>query len=67
MAPLRDTGWFKSSRSAAANEACVEVRLIDRWVGVRDSKNPAGPSFVVSNTAWSTFVHGGLTCGESLP
>ena len=37
-----DTGWFKSSRSAANSDACVEVRLTERGVSVRDSKDPAG-------------------------
>ncbi|MEU5847171.1 DUF397 domain-containing protein [Saccharopolyspora shandongensis] len=31
-----DTGWFKSSRSGAANDARVEVRLTSLAVAVRD-------------------------------
>jgi hypothetical protein len=54
----RDTGWFKSTRSAAASEACVEVRITDVWVGVRDSKYPAGPSFLVASGTWGRFVSG---------
>lgn len=52
----RDTGWFKSSHSGTANDTCVEVRITDRAVGVRDSKNPASPGFTVPPTTWSTFV-----------
>ncbi|WP_026425264.1 DUF397 domain-containing protein [Actinokineospora inagensis] len=51
-----DTGWFKSSRSAAAEENCVEVRLTSTVVGVRDTKNrPAGALSLVPTT-WSTFL-----------
>lgn len=37
---MRDTGWFKSSRSGAATDNCVEVRIMDEVTRVRDSKNP---------------------------
>lgn len=53
---MHDTGWFKSSFSGGANEACVEVRITDAAVGVRDSKNPAGPSFSVPPANWQAFV-----------
>ncbi len=52
----RDTGWFKSNRSTGASNACVEVRLTDTAVGVRDSKNPAGPDFRFTPRAWSAFL-----------
>ncbi|MFD0199302.1 MULTISPECIES: DUF397 domain-containing protein [Saccharothrix] len=56
---LRDTGWFKSSRSAGANDACVECRITaDHGVGVRDSKNPAGGTLWVGSAAWSGFLAG---------
>lgn len=38
---MRDTGWFKSSRSGGATDNCVEVRITDVVTRVRDSKNPA--------------------------
>jgi hypothetical protein len=38
---MRDTGWFKSSFSGAANDNCVEVRLTGTAARVRDSKSPA--------------------------
>ena len=53
---MLDTGWFKSSYSGAANENCVEVRITDGSVGVRDSKNQAGPTFAVPGPAWTHFV-----------
>ena len=53
---MRDTGWFKSTRSGAANEGCVEVRLTEVSVGVRDSKNVTGPVFRFTPGEWRTFV-----------
>ncbi|MFI0464365.1 DUF397 domain-containing protein [Saccharopolyspora sp. 5N102] len=51
-----DTGWFKSSRSGAANDACVEVRLTSLAVAVRDSKAPAAGHITVSHAAWRAFL-----------
>jgi uncharacterized protein DUF397 len=53
---MRDTGWFTSSFSGAANEACVEVRITEAGVGVRDSKNASGPAFSFARTDWRTFL-----------
>ncbi len=53
---MRDTGWFKSIRSAGASEACVEVRITECSVGVRDSKNATGPSVAVPVASWVRFV-----------
>lgn len=55
--PARDTGWFKSSFSSADSDNCVEVRIIEKVVGVRDSKN-VGVSFSISKAAWGMFVDG---------
>ncbi|MBB5954403.1 hypothetical protein FHS29_000973 [Saccharothrix tamanrassetensis] len=52
----RDTGWFKSSRSAASSDACVEVRFAAGAVGVRDSKNATGPRFEFTTRAWRSFL-----------
>jgi hypothetical protein len=54
----RDTGWFKSSRSTAGSNGCVEVRLTPVTVGVRDSKNPDGPRFLFTSRAWGSFLTG---------
>ncbi|WP_258347798.1 DUF397 domain-containing protein [Saccharopolyspora gregorii] len=50
-----DTGWFKSGRSSAQGQ-CVEVRLTDRAVSVRDSKDPSGGDFTVDHRTWSAFL-----------
>ena len=53
---LRDARWRKSSRSGAGNENCVEVRSTNLGVGVRDSKNQAGPAFSFDAGAWAAFL-----------
>jgi hypothetical protein len=48
--------WFKSSYSSEKAE-CVEVaHLSIRLVGVRDSKNPQGPSLSFTPTEWTAFT-----------
>lgn len=55
--PIRT--WFKSSRSAQANE-CVEVYFDNSRVGVRDSKNPGGPELFFSGKSWEDFLASGI-------
>ncbi|MCX0269443.1 DUF397 domain-containing protein [Nocardia zapadnayensis] len=53
---LSTARWFKSSRSAGGRE-CVEAAFLDGgMVGVRDSKNPAGPALVFTPTEWDAFT-----------
>ncbi len=54
----RGTGWFKSSYSAGSNNSCVEVRLTEVEVGVRDSKNPHGARLAIGPGAWAALVRG---------
>lgn len=50
--------WFKSTYSAGGND-CVEVAHVDGgMVGVRDSKNPAGPALVFTPGEWQAFTAG---------
>lgn len=45
-ADLVGAQWFESSRSSGSKE-CVEAAHLDTgFVGVRDSKDPAGPALV---------------------
>lgn len=56
MTDLSGAEWFKSSFSGA-DKNCVEVAfLADGAVGIRDSKNPAGPPLVVGPAAWDSFL-----------
>ena len=47
--------WRKSTRSA--NSSCVEVALASDIVGVRDSKDPAGPVLSLTADVWRSFVN----------
>lgn len=49
--------WRKSSYSGASgNTNCVEVAWVAARVGVRDSKNDAGPTLAFPPTAWRAFA-----------
>jgi Domain of unknown function (DUF397) len=48
--------WRKSSFSTA-NSECVEVAHGAEAVGVRDSKNPAGPALTVAPAAWISLLY----------
>jgi hypothetical protein len=49
--------WRKSSYSGGNGSACVEVGDAGRAVAVRDSKDPDGPSLLVSPGAWADFTN----------
>jgi len=48
--------WKKSSVSWEEN--CVEVAFVDGAVGVRDSKDPAGPALTFNAGEWDAFLKG---------
>jgi hypothetical protein len=49
--------WRRSSRSDNGGNTCVEVATnLPRLVGVRDSKDPAGPALTFTPRAWRAFV-----------
>ncbi|MFG2042121.1 DUF397 domain-containing protein [Dactylosporangium sp. NPDC048998] len=49
------TNWRKSTRSDDGN--CVEVsRAVDGTVGVRDSKDTAGPVLEFNPETWGAFT-----------
>ena len=50
--------WRKSTWSAGAGE-CVEVACLDGGgVGVRDSKDPEGPTLAFTRAEWAAFLRG---------
>ncbi|MCZ7435028.1 DUF397 domain-containing protein [Micromonospora sp. WMMC241] len=53
---LSGATWRKSRRSAQSND-CVEVAVdLPGVVGVRDSKDPAGPVLTFDAYPWRVFV-----------
>ncbi|WP_433551561.1 DUF397 domain-containing protein [Micromonospora zamorensis] len=54
---LTGARWHKSTRSSGNGGDCVEVAdNLPGVVGVRDSKDPAGPALVFGPAAWRAFV-----------
>jgi hypothetical protein len=48
--------WRKASRSNGTGGDCVEVaHLTNTAVGVRDSKNPAGPVLTMPVSTWDNL------------
>lgn len=50
--------WRKSSYSGTSGDQsdCVEVAVLARIVGVRDSKDPGAPHLALSPDAWRSLV-----------
>ena len=46
--------WRKSSTSADGD--CLEFTCTPRYVWVRDSKNPTGPTLGLVRAAWAMFL-----------
>ncbi|WAL96738.1 DUF397 domain-containing protein [Streptomyces sp. Je 1-369] len=57
-APLNGATWQKSTHSGSSGGDCIELAQAqcNGTVGVRDSKNPTGPTFTVTRTAFTRFV-----------
>lgn len=54
---LTNATWRKSRRSGSSGGNCVEVAdNLPGVVGVRDSKDPAGPALAFRPAAWRAFV-----------
>jgi hypothetical protein len=54
---LTNAIWRKSRRSGSSGGNCVEVAdNLPGVVGVRDSKDPAGPALSFGSAAWQAFV-----------
>jgi len=56
MSDLPLVAWRKSSTSDGGD--CVEVTPLRDGVGVRDSKDPAGPVLRFSRSEWRAVVQG---------
>ena len=47
--------WRKSSYSGNSGN-CVEVAITGSLIGIRDSKNPSGPTLMVTREYWREFL-----------
>ncbi len=57
MRELSGAQWRKASRSGGSGGDCVEVAgNLPGVVGVRDSKDTAGPVLAFNPIAWSAFL-----------
>lgn len=50
--------WCKSTRCDNSGPNCLEARLHNGMVEVRDSKNLNGPVLQYTNTEWEVFLRG---------
>ena len=56
---LSGATWRKSTRSNGSGGNCVEVADPDGGCrAVRDSKNPTGPTLIVTGAEWAAFTTG---------
>lgn len=54
---MTGASWRKSTRSGSNGGNCVEVAdNLPGVVGVRDSKDPAGPTLAFEPAPWRAFV-----------
>ncbi|MCP2167304.1 DUF397 domain-containing protein [Goodfellowiella coeruleoviolacea] len=56
MTPDSFSRWRKSSHSNGYGGACVELAHATGVIGVRDSKNPAGPVLTFGQAELSRFL-----------
>jgi Domain of unknown function (DUF397) len=61
LVPGVSSEWKKSSRSGTTG--CVEVRIANSGIEVRDSKNPGGGHLKFTTAEWDAFVEG-VALGE---
>jgi hypothetical protein len=54
---MTDPVWRKSSRSNAQGGDCVEIAELPSGIGIRDSKNPAGPILNFHRAQLAELVH----------
>ncbi|MGW4118378.1 DUF397 domain-containing protein [Nocardia sp. NPDC004711] len=52
--------WRKSTHSGGSGGECVEVAFAGGQVGIRDSKDPAGPALVFAGEDWDGFLASGI-------
>jgi Domain of unknown function (DUF397) len=56
MSDFSNAKWHKSARSGPSG--CVEIAILEREVGLRDSKDREGPVLVFRFDEWNAFLAG---------
>ena len=51
-----ELSWRRSSHSDNLGGNCVELAALAKGVGVRDSKDPDGPKFLLEPTAFRALL-----------
>jgi len=54
-----DATWRKSTKTQQSGQ-CVEVARVGEAIGVRDSKDPAGPVLVFTAEEFAAFLDGAV-------
>lgn len=47
---------WRKSRHSKPDEDCIEVAVTNGSVWLRDSKNPEGPTVILSVATWNAFM-----------
>ena len=50
--------WRKSTKSGPYSDNCVEVRLVDNTIELRNSKNPEAGTATFTKSEWTAFTSG---------
>jgi hypothetical protein len=66
MIDFSGSRWRKPSRSGSTGSNCVEVATADAYVGVRDSKDPDGPTLMFDRSSFRRLVGEIRTGGHDL-
>lgn len=57
MTDFSKADWRKSARSLDDHGQCVELAVLPHIVGVRDSRDPAGPVLVFSRREVAALIY----------
>lgn len=57
--------WVKSSFSSDKSNNCVEWNATGSLVGLRDSKQPNGPVFVLDHSQWTALQDAAVNRADS--
>lgn len=50
--------WRKSTKSGPYSDNCVEVRKVNNFIEIRNSKNPDAGTAMFTEFEWTAFIGG---------